>query len=157
MADKAHTGSGIRLAEALPLLALGMIAGVSFLAQPAKFLTPELSLAQLVSVGNTLFEVSHRVQWGWLLLLAVVVPRAKVHKTLAWALLTGFALTLSFQQFGLMPPLQARLMELRLGHQPEPSLLHVGYIVLEVVKLGTLCVLGALRSAGMPSRTAINQ
>ena len=62
MVENLHTEARPRWAEALPLLALGMIAGVSFLAQPAKFLTPELSLAQLVSVGSTLFGVSHGYQ-----------------------------------------------------------------------------------------------
>ena len=147
MVDNLHTEARPRWAEALPLLALGMIAGVSFLAQPAKFLTPELSLAQLVSVGSTLFGVSHAVQWGWLVLLALVVPRAKAHKALAWALLAGFALTLGLQQFGLMPPLEARLVELKRGLQPDPSLLHVAYIALEVIKLAALLGLSAMRRA----------
>ena len=147
MVENLHTEARPRWAEALPLLALGMIAGVSFLAQPAKFLTPELSLAQLVSVGSTLFGVSHAVQWGWLVLLAFVVPRAKAQKALAWALLAGFALTLGLQQFGLMPPLEARLVALKQGLQPEPSLLHVAYIALEVIKLAALLGLSAMRRA----------
>ena len=147
MADDHYEEARLRWAEALPLLALGMIAGVSFLAQPAKFLTPELSLVQLVSVGSTLFGVSHAVQWGWLVLLAFVVPRAKSHKALAWALLVSFALTLGLQQFGLMPPLEARLVALKQGLQAEPSLLHVAYIALETIKLAALLGLSAMRRA----------
>ncbi len=150
MANKLHTEARLRWAEALPLLVLGMIAGVSFLAQPAKFLTPELSLAQLVSVGSTLFDVSHGVQWASLLLLAFVVPRAKAHKTLAWALLAALALVLGIQQFGLMPPLEARLVALKQGLKPEPSLLHVTYIALEAIKLAALLGLSAIRRAAPP-------
>jgi hypothetical protein len=147
MVDSPSTEARLRWAEALPLVALGMIAGVSFLAQPAKFLTPGLNLSQLVSVGSTIFDVSHAVQWGWLLLLAVVVPPAKDNRALAWALLAAFGLTLSLQQFGLMPPLEARLVELRQGLQPAPSLLHAGYAGLEALKLAALFVLSALRRA----------
>lgn len=147
MVDKPRTEDRLHGAEALPLLALGMIVGVSFVAQPAKFLTPELSLAQLVSVGGTLFDVSHAVQWAWLALLAFVVPRAKANKALAWALLAGFALTLALQQFGLMPPLEARLVALKQRLQPEPSLLHFAYIALETIKLAALLGLSAMRRA----------
>ncbi len=152
MVDKLNTGGRLRWAEALPLLALGTVAGVSFLAQPAKFLTPELSLPQLVSVGSTLFGVSHAVQWGWLVLLGFVVPRAKAQQALAWALLVGIALVLCLQQFGLMPPLEARLVALKRGLQPEPSLLHVAYIVLETIKLAALLGLSALSPAAPRSR-----
>ena len=152
MVDKRHAEACLGWAEALPLLALGMIAGVSFLAQPAKFLTPELSLSQLVSVGSTLFGASHAVQWGWLVVLGIAVPRAKAHKALAWALLTGFAVMLGLQQFGLMPPLEARLVALKQGLQPEPSLLHVAYIALEAIKLAALLALGAMRRATPPVR-----
>ena len=155
MVDKLHAETRLRWAEALPLLALGMIAGVSFLAQPAKFLTPELSLPQLVSVGSTLFDVSHAVQWAWLVVLAFVVPPAKAHKTLAWALLAGFALALALQQFGLMPPLEARLVALKQGLQPEPSVLHVAYIGLEAIKLAALLGLSAMRRAASPLRSDI--
>ena len=147
MVDKVRTEAGPQWAEALPLVALGMIAGVSFLAQPAKFLTPGLSLAQLVSVGSTLFDVSHAVQWAWLVLLAFVVPRAKARKPLAWALLAGFAFALALQQFSLMPPLEARLVALKQGLQPAPSLLHFAYIGLEAIKLAVLLGLSAMRRA----------
>ncbi len=134
----------------MPLLALGMIAGVSFVAQPAKFLTPDLSLPQLVSVGATLFDVSHALQWGWLVLLAVFVPRAKARRSAAWTLLTAIAITLALQQFGLMPALDAQLVALKHGLPAEPSLAHAAYIALETSKVAALVVLSVLRPAARP-------
>jgi hypothetical protein len=97
-----------RAAAALPLIAFGVITGVSFLAQPAKFLT---------------------------------------HAATAWALLGVFAVALGIQQFGLMPPLEARLMQLKQGLQPEPSALHFVYVALELVKLASLLSLAWLQPA----------
>jgi hypothetical protein len=136
-----------RAAAALPLIAFGVITGVSFLAQPAKFLTPELTLAQLVSVGSTLFGVSHAFQLAMLLVLGAIVPAAKTRTTAAWALLGVFAVALGIQQFGLMPPLEARLMQLKQGLQPEPSALHFVYVALELLKLASLLCLAWLQPA----------
>ena len=144
----------LQAAEALPLIAFGAIAGVSFLAQPAKFLTPELSLAQLVSVGSTLFGASHLFQVLLLLVLALVVPGAKDRKPIAWALLGVFTLALGVQQLGLMPPLEARLLQLKQGLQPPPSLLHGAYVALELLKLTSLLALAWLRPVIRSSRTA---
>jgi hypothetical protein len=136
-----------RAAAALPLIAFGVITGVSFLAQPAKFLTPELTLAQLVSVGSTLFGMSHAFQLAMLLVLGAIVPFAKTRSTTAWALLGVFAVALGIQQFGLMPPLEARLVLLKQGMQPEPSALHFVYVALELVKLASLLSLAWLQPA----------
>lgn len=142
----------LRAAEVLPLMAFGVIAGVSFLAQPAKFLTPALSLADLVSVGSTLFSISHLFQLAVLLALALVVPKAKSNGSLAWSLIGLFGLTLALQQYGVMPPLEARLVMLREGLQPPPSLLHLVYIGLELLKLSAL-----LGLAWLPPRTRSRQ
>jgi hypothetical protein len=142
-----------RAAHALPLIAFGAIAGVSFLAQPAKFLTPDLTLAQLVSVGSTLFDASHGFQLAVLLLLLAVVPGTKARPPTAWALLGVFALALCFQQFGLMPPLEARLMQLKQGLQPAPSLLHASYIALELLKLACLLALAWMGPKPVPGRS----
>jgi hypothetical protein len=144
----------VRAAAGLPLIAFGVIAGVSFLVQPAKFLTPNLTLAQLVSVGSTLFIASHGFQVAMLLALLVIVPGTKAHPRAAWALLGVFALALCLQQFGLMPPLAARLVQLEQGLQPAPSWLHASYIALELLKLACLLALAPLRPAPQRYRSA---
>jgi hypothetical protein len=144
----------MRAAAGLPLIAFGVIAGVSFLAQPAKFLTPNLTLAQLVSVGSTLFIASHGFQLAMLLVLLAVVPGTKARPPAAWALLGVFALTLCFQQFGLMPPLEARLVQLKQGLHPARSWLHASYIALELLKLACLLALALQRRTSEPYRLA---
>jgi hypothetical protein len=146
MADTMRT----RAAAGLPLIAFGVITGVSFLAQPAKFLTPELTLPQLVSVGSTLFAASHGFQLVMLLVLAAIVPASKLRTRRAWALLGVFAVALGVQQFGLMPPLEARLVQMKQGLQPEPSSRHAAYIALELLKLASLLALGLLRPVSVP-------
>jgi hypothetical protein len=138
----------LRAAAALPLIAFGVIAGVSFLAQPAKFLTPGLALADLVSVGSTLFVASHAVHLGILLLLSFFVPDTKDSESAAWALLGAIALALVVQHFFMMPRFEERLCQLRQGLPLAPSLLHGAYVALEIVKLASLLWLAGLSNAG---------
>jgi hypothetical protein len=133
--------------QPLPWVALGLVAGVSFLAQPVKFLTPSLSVAELVSVGATIFRGSHAMQWALLLLMAAVMPASKSRPRRAYLLLGAFALALALQQWGLIPALDARLALMQAGKTPTQSLHHGAYVGLELGKLLVLFMLGR-----MPSR-----
>jgi len=142
-----HYRSSLRASEALPLVGVGAIAAISFLAQPVKFATPDLTLAQLVSVGATLFDASHLLQLALALLLALFSAPRKECGALAWALLGLAAATLTFQHFALMPQFELRLHMLR-SAQPMPhSALHAVYAALELVKLIALGSLAFLRPA----------
>jgi len=153
MSTSMETTRPAPFADALPWLAFGLVAGISLLAQPVKFLTPGLSLAELVSVGATIFKASHAVQAALLVLMALVVPPRKLDATRSWLCLAACAAILAFQQTILMPPMDTRLALLQAGAQPPPSWHHAAYVVLEVSKLATLFLLGRLPGARVAETT----
>src|SRR5665648_1182454 len=62
---------------------IGMLVGVSFLATPAKFLAPSLTLPVALDVGRHTFSVFNRVEWAFsvvllLFVLVLVYPRGWV-------------------------------------------------------------------------------
>lgn len=134
-------------ADALPWLAFGLVAGISLLAQPVKFLTPGLTLAQLVSVGATIFKASHIAQAALFGLIALVVPRRKLARGQGWLYLAGAVTALAIQQTILMPPMDTRLALMQAGTQPPPSWHHAAYVALELFKLAALFLLGRLPGA----------
>lgn len=134
-------------AGALPWVVVGMLAGISFFAQPVKFLTPGLTTAQLVSVGATLFHGAHAMQWIALAVLAVVVVPAKVNRALAWLVFLVACGSLAVQQLVLMPALDLRLAQLQEGAVPPASLHHTVYVALELFKLAALVALARQRLA----------
>lgn len=136
-----------RLNSALPSMTFGVVAGISLVAQPVKFHTPELMTPQLVAVGATIFHGSHVVQWGLLLALFIIVPRRKASLRAALAISIS-ALILATQQFVLTPMLEARLMLMKAGQPLPGSSLHGWYIALEIVKLASLGYLAFLKPTG---------
>lgn len=139
--------SSFSFAAVLPWLLIGMLAGISFFAQPVKFLTPGLTSAQLVSVGSTIFHGSHGMQWVAFAVLAVVVVPTKADGRAAWCCLLMACGFLAVQQRVLMPALDLRLALLTEGAAPAASPHHAVYVVLELFKLAALVVLARQRSS----------
>lgn len=127
--------------DALPWMGLGLIVGVSFLAQPVKFLTPGLDRTQLIAVGSVIFHASHAVQWALCLLLCSLLPQRKARPAIAWLCLAPLGALLALQQFWLLPTLDERLRLMQAGQMPPASLHHVIYIGLELLKLSALLAL----------------
>lgn len=127
----------------------GMLVGVSFLATPAKFLAPSLSLPVALDVGRQTFAVFNRVE----LLLAVVSAGLVLAGARHWPSLIGIAVAAALvvaETVWLLPLLDSRVGMIIAGQQPAPSRLHTLYIVFEAVKLlGLLLVMidGARRIA----------
>ncbi len=139
--------------ETLPWLCLGLLAGISFVVQPAKFLTPGLTREQLVSVGSTLFHVSHALQLFLVLFCAALLPQRTHQPALAWACVAILGAALTTQMLVLMPALDARLDLLRAGRDPGPGMQHPIYVALEFLKMGALIVLGRQARRAMPTTT----
>lgn len=136
-----------RLADVLPWLAIGYLFGISFIAQPAKFITPTLTTPQLVSVGASIFSASHVVQWILLsLLLITAAPRKELPKRAAFYVAVAASM-LVVQQVWLVPALGDRLSRLLAGSQVGTSPHHAAYVALEVLKLAGLTLLARLRTS----------
>ncbi len=120
-----------------------MLAGVSFLATPVKFLAPSLDLPTALDVGRHTFG-------------AFIKAEAALAALLALAILLGWRRTIPLVAAGLaaaivvaeaawlLPVLDARVQIILDGGTPSPSSLHTLYVVLESVKLAALALVGVL-------------
>jgi hypothetical protein len=119
---------------------LGMLVGVSFLATPAKFLAPSLSLPVALDVGRHTFLVFSRVEWGLsIILLALVLAGVRSWMGVTGAVIAG-ALVL-IETVWLFPLLDSRVTLIIAGQQPAPSQLHTLYIICELAKLVSLMLI----------------
>lgn len=121
-------------ALALAAIWFGMLVGVSFLAAPAKFLAPSLSLPVALDVGRHTFMVFNRTEW----LLSFALIGLILFGPWSRVSVTGGAVVVALvaaETFWLLPLLDRRVDVIIAGQQPAPSRLHALYILFEVTKL----------------------
>lgn len=145
-----------QLGSELYLLWAGLSIGVAFLATPAKFLAPSLTLPVALDVGQHTFRVYNGAE---LILLGVVLVlgiRSSSRKRWYLAALLPTVVVL-LQTLWLIPALDLRVTAIQAGQSPlPPSNLHTVYVAAEVVKvlwllcqglgLAPLAAIGAARS-----------
>ena len=138
MADRIDKRGRLVVELVAAMLWIGLLLGVSFLATPAKFLAPSLSLAVALDVGRQTFGVFNKVEWALaILLLALVLAGPKARLSIAGAVV--LAVMVVVETLWLLPVLDQRVGLIIAGQQPPESSLHVVYIVLQIVKLAVLC------------------
>ena len=140
---------------ALLLLWAGVVIGVSFLAAPAKFAAPSLSLPVAMDVGRQEFGTLNLVEAG----LAVVTLALAVllrPPRLLWLGLGLAVAIVALQGFWLLPLLDARAELIIQNQTPPPAPWHALYIAIEVLKLAALLLAGGagLWSLARPRRQA---
>lgn len=125
----------------IALLWTGLELGVAFVATPAKFLAPSISLPVALDVGRQTFMVANRVELGicLIVLLAAALTRRRRAWTLAFA---PPALAVLLQTIWLIPALDARVGLILAGQSPPPSPLHGLYVGLELGKATWLALAG---------------
>jgi hypothetical protein len=149
-----RAGQPAQMLSRLILIWAGLAIGVAFVATPAKFLAPSLSLPVALDVGRHTFALYNQME---LLLLAGLVVLALFARSrtvwLAAVALPG-AIVLA-ETLWLIPTLDARVGAIMAGRVPPPSNLHVVYIVADAVKIVLLLLAGWLAprlAEGGPSR-----
>lgn len=136
----------------LYLLWAGLSAGVAFLATPAKFLAPELSLPVALAVGQQTFRVYNAVEIAFVLLLLVLGRWLRTRRRWYLVLAVPAGVVLA-QALWLMPALDLRVAAIRAGaSQLPPSNLHSLYIAAEALKLLWLLVIGSAGVLSKPPR-----
>lgn len=151
MADRIDRRGRLVLELAAAMLWIGLLLGVSFLATPAKFLAPSLSLAVALAVGRQTFGVFNKVEWALAILLLVLV----VIGSRTWLSLFGavvLAAMVVVETIWLLPVLDQRVGLIIAGRQPPQSSLHVVYIALQILKLAVLCGLAAIAARYLARR-----
>lgn len=124
----------------VPTIWASLLIGVAFIATPAKFQAPSLSLAVAMDVGRVTFALFNPVEWLMLALFVPVIVLAGADRMRA-LIVGALAIILIVQTGVLMPVLDARLGVIIAGGSPPPSSVHLIYIGLDVLKL---LVLGAM-------------
>lgn len=130
----------------------GTLFGVSFLATPAKFLAPSLTLPVALDVGRHTFSVFNKMEWGFSLLAILLMISTTQSRMTRGA--TGLAILVTIVESAwLLPLLDSRVGLIMEGQTPPPSVHHALYIIFEVTKLGALLVvmgelMWRLRSSG---------
>jgi len=141
-----------RVRQKLLLLWAGIAIGVAFVATPAKFLAPSLSLNAALDVGRATFAVYNRAELGLLALLLLIgfASRAPRRWYLALSLPGAIAL---LQAIWLIPALDDRVsVILAGGPHPANSGLHDAYIAAELAKIAALVGFGLCAPEGFQGR-----
>lgn len=113
------------------MLCAGGLLGVSFIAAPAKFWAPSLTLPVALDVGRHTFQFFNKLEITALLVLAILTYFAtRDGFTRGIVLILG--LILIFQTAWLLPLLDQRVSIVLQGQTPLESKLHLVYIACDV-------------------------
>jgi hypothetical protein len=111
----------------------GVVLGISFVAQPAKFKTPQLQRPVALATGRQMFQAMHRTECV-LAALSLIFALAPPAHGAARLLPAAAAVLLVLQMAWLMPPLSQRVDSALAGAPPPPSRHHALFAVTEVLK-----------------------
>jgi hypothetical protein len=128
---------------ALIMLWAGVVIGVSFLAAPAKFAAPGLSLPGAMEVGRREFGVLNLGEIALAVVTLALAAYARPERTI-WVGLALAAVIVAVQALWLLPVLDARAELIIRGETPAPAPWHALYIGAELLKLLALLVIGWL-------------
>ena len=137
---------------AVLLLWAGMLVGVSFLAAPAKFMAPSLSLPVAMEIGREEFHVLNVAETVCALAALGLAGLGRPGR-LIWLGIAVAAVLVPMQGLWLLPVLDARADLIIQGGTPPAAPWHSLYIVAEVLKLVVLLATGwlVLRRLQAPS------
>lgn len=127
------------LAPGVALVWAGVSLGGSLIAAPAKFQAPSLTLPTALEVG--------RAQFLWVgigegILCAAFLLALVLFRGVNWGLAVIPVLLFAVQRLVVMPPLDARTLQVIAGQDVGESGLHVVFIILEVAKFLALGAAG---------------
>ena len=120
---------------------LGMTAGVSLLATPFRFAAETITRPVALDVGRVVFAALNKAEFVALVIVLVIL-RTSEHARALWLPVFALALILSLQAGWLLPELAARTDLIIAGIEPEPSIAHAAYSMLELLKLLLLAFVG---------------
>jgi hypothetical protein len=128
---------------ALIMLWSGVVIGVSFLAAPAKFSAPTLSLPVALDVGRQEFRMFNLAEVALSVVALALAAHARVERTIWFGLAIALGAVI-LQALWLLPVLEARAEMIIQGETPPSAPWHTLYIAVEVLKLLSLLVIGWL-------------
>ena len=128
---------------AVIMLWAGVLIGVSFLAAPAKFSAPTLTLPVAMDVGRQEFGTLNLAEILLAVVTLAVAAYARPPRTIWFGLVIAAGVIL-LQALWLLPVLDARAEMIIRGEPPPSAPWHTVYIAIEVLKLLALLLVGWL-------------
>ena len=121
----------------------GCIIAISCMESWLKFRAPGVTLPVGLGIGKLVFNALNKMEWVFALIIAVAWFLNKQQVDSSFLILFGLAVCiLIMQTFWLLPTLDARANEVISGKTLPASSLHWYFIGGEVIKLGSLVILG---------------
>ena len=116
------------------VLWVGLLLGVSFVATPAKFLAPHLTMSVALEVGKATFHIFNKVEWVVAIIVAglTLASNLNIHR---WIFIGGLFLLLAVKTFYLLPALDVRADIVIAGGTPNPRVLHWLYIIADLLEI----------------------
>lgn len=142
-----------RFGAKLYVLWAGLSLGVAFLATPAKFLAPSLTLPVALEVGQHTFGVYNHAELALLGIILVMDNWSGRRARWYLSALLPMVVVLA-QALWLIPALDLRVAAIQAGQGPlPPSNLHAVYVGAEIAKLIWLLYVGLVPSPASASGT----
>jgi hypothetical protein len=121
----------------------GCIIAISFMESWLKFRAPGVTLPIGLGIGKLVFNALNKMEWflAAVILISYFLNKPQVD-TLSIMLFTLALLLLVIQTFWLLPMLDARANIVISGKELQSSSLHWYFVAAEVIKVGSLLILG---------------
>ncbi|MFT4210754.1 MAG: hypothetical protein QM626_02695 [Microbacterium sp.] len=124
---------------------LGMVAAISFLEAPLKFRAPGITVPLGVGIGRLVFRALNIVEAVlWLVILAALLLRLADASVAQIVLVVAVGVDLGLGALLVRPLMDRKVLAEGAASGVPRTVLHGGYIGLEVVKLGLLAALGVV-------------
>lgn len=119
---------------AIYLIWAGLILGISFIATPVKFQSPQLTMPMALDVGKATFHLFNTIEW-FIIIALIVLTAISSDIPKKWPITVLLFCIVALQTFWLLPVLEVRVNAVIAGGTPVPGQYHELYIVLEIFKL----------------------
>jgi hypothetical protein len=121
----------------------GCIVAISFMESWLKFRAPGVTLPIGLGIGKLVFNVLNKMEWVFALILLIFYFFNKQQIAVSCTILFALAVwMLIMQTFWLLPALDARANRVISGKTLAASSLHWYFVAAEVIKVGSLIILG---------------
>ena len=127
---------------AIAFVWLGMVLGISFLEAPLKFRAPGITIPLGVGIGRLVFRALNLVEGVFALVLIVTLVLAWPPAVSTAVIVGALVVVLAIGAGVLRPRMDARVRRGELSEGQPRHALHIGFVVLETVKVVLLLALG---------------
>ncbi len=142
------------IATALPLLWVGLVLGVSFIATPAKFKAGPIDGALSLAISVVTFAWAHAAEAGLAVMLALVLISLRASPA-RWVLLAIAAISLALEAAWILPGFQGSAGLIPKLPLLDPRQLHMAFAGLEGVKILALLALAFIVFRGSDARQQV--